>query len=51
MVRAEQSRLCIYAFVETQVKDQEVKYQAGSIANLRDDSSCALTTSSVRRID
>ena len=51
LVRAERSRLCIYAFVEKQVKYQEVTDQAESIANIRKDSTCAPAISSVKRID
>ena len=38
LVRAKRSRLCIYAFVEKQVKDHEVNDQSESIANIRNDS-------------
>ena len=37
LVRAERFRLCIYAFVEKQVKVQEVNYQADPIDNIRID--------------
>ena len=51
LVRAGRSRLCIYAFDEKEVKDQEVNDQAGSIANIRNDSTCVPAITSVRRID
>ena len=50
-MRAESSKLCIYAFVEKQVKDQEVNDQAEPIANIRNDSTCVPEISSVERID
>ena len=51
LVRAERSRLCIYAFVEKQVKGHEVNDQADPIANIRIDSTCVPVISSVQRID
>ena len=51
LVRAERSRLCIYAFAERQAKDKEAYYQDESIANIRNDSPCVPAISSVKRID
>ena len=51
LVRAERSRLCIYAFVERQAKYEEVNDQGESIANIRNESTCVPAISSVKRID
>ena len=48
MVRAERSKLCIYAFVEKQVKGQEVNDQDKVIANIRNDSLLVSSISSVK---
>uniref|UniRef100_M4B7T3 Uncharacterized protein n=1 Tax=Hyaloperonospora arabidopsidis (strain Emoy2) TaxID=559515 RepID=M4B7T3_HYAAE len=47
--RAKRSRLCIYAFVERQRKNQEINDRIDSIANIHNDSTLAL--SSVKRVN
>ena len=48
-MRVERSRLCIYAFIERQVKDQEVKDRVETIASIRNDSTCVPENSSVKK--
>ena len=51
LVRAERSRLCIYAFVERKPTDQDARKRVDSIVNTCDDSNCFRSISSVRRVD
>ena len=51
LVRAEHSRLCTYAFVERQLKNQEVNDRVKPIANIRNNSTCVPAISSVKGTD
>ena len=51
MVRAESSRLYIYAFVGRQQKDQDVNDRIDSIANKRDDPRFVSSILSVESVD
>ena len=51
LIRSGRSRLCIYAFVERQVKYQEVNGRAESIAKIRNVLTCVPVISSLKRID
>ena len=48
LVRAERSRLCIYAFVEKQAKNQAVNDQVESIPNIHNNSTCVPVFLSVK---
>ena len=48
LAQTERSRLCIYAFVEGQRKDQEINDQINPIANIRNDSTLVSSISSVK---
>ena len=51
LVLAERSRLCIYAFVESQKRDQEFSDRIDPIARIRDISTFISPISSVKRVD
>ena len=51
LVRAERSRLCIYAFVERRKRDQEFNDRIDPIANIHGGSTFVSPTSSAKRVD
>ena len=51
LARAERSRLCIYAFVEGQRRDQEVIDRIDPIATIHKDLTMVSLVSSVKRVD
>ena len=51
LTRDEHSRLCIYAFVEGQRKDQEINDRIDPIANIHNDSRLVSSISSVKRMN